>query len=137
MTAVTRRADGEGTAALTAGSLSEGLVHGVGARGAISDVDNGPEPWHNSSDRLGLSELGAVTRVRLGYNRALTPRLSPLSTLPERSAGGQRRGHGRRRSPWTQRARPQGACYAELRTMRSWLGGGRVDGDDRVELYSA
>ena len=45
----------------------------------------------------------------MGYNRALTPRLSPLSTLPERSAGGQRRGRGRRRSPWTQRARPQGA----------------------------
>ena len=73
MTAVTRRADGEGTAALTAGSLAEGLVHGVGARGAISDWTTDPEPWHNSSDRLGLSELGAVTRVRLGYNRALTP----------------------------------------------------------------
>ena len=27
-------------------------------------LDNEPEPWHNSTDRLGLSELGAVTRVR-------------------------------------------------------------------------
>ena len=50
-------------------------------------LDNEPGPWHNSRDRLGLSELGAVTRVRLGNNRALTPRLSPLSTLPERRAG--------------------------------------------------
>ena len=100
-----RRRDG-----CTDGRLSGGGA-GPPRRGARGDLrlDNGPEPWHNSSDRLGLSELGAVTRVRLGYNRALTPRLSPLSTLPERSAGGQRRGRGRRRSPWTQRARPQGA----------------------------
>ena len=100
-----RRRDG-----CTDGRLSGGGA-GPRRRSARGDLrlDNGPEPWHNSSDRLGLSELGAVTRVRLGYNRALTPRLSPLSTLPERSAGGQRRGRGRRRSPWTQRARPQGA----------------------------
>ena len=100
-----RRRDG-----CTDGRLAVGGA-GPRRRSARGDLrlDNGPEPWHNSSDRLGLSELGAVTRVRLGYNRALTPRLSPLSTLPERSAGGQRRGHGRRRSPWTQRARPQGA----------------------------
>ena len=63
------------------------------ARGDLR-LDNEPEPWHNSRDRLGLSELGAVTRVRWA-NRALTPRLSPLPTLPERSAGGQRPG------PWT------------------------------------
>ena len=56
------------------------------ARGDLR-LDNEPEPWHNSRDWLGLSELGAVTRVRLGNNRALTPRLSPLSTLPERRAG--------------------------------------------------
>ena len=78
------------------------------ARGGLR-LDNGPEPWQNSSDRLGLSELEAVTRVRLGHNRALTPRLSPLSTLSERRAGRQRRGRGRRRSPRTQRTRPQGA----------------------------
>ena len=100
-----RRRDG-----CTDGRLSGGGA-GPRRRSARGDLrlDNGPEPCHNSRDRLGLSELGAVTRVRLGYNRALTPRLSPLSTLPERSAGGQRRGRGRRRSPWTQRARPQGA----------------------------
>ncbi len=51
------------------------------ARGGLR-LDNEPEPWHNSSDRLGLSELGAVTRVRLGHNRALTPRLSPLLRYP-------------------------------------------------------
>ena len=66
------------------------------ARGDLR-LDNEPEPWHNSRDRLGLSELGAVTRVRWA-NRALTPRLSPLPTLPERSADRQRRGRGRRRS---------------------------------------
>ena len=72
-----RRRDG-----CTDGRLSGGGA-GPRRRSARGDLrlDNGPEPWHNSSDRLGLSELGAVTRVRLGYNRALTPRLSPLSTL--------------------------------------------------------
>ncbi len=92
----------------TDGRLSDGGA-GSRRRSARGDLrlDNGPEPWHNSTDRLGLSELGAVTRVRLGHNRTLTPRLSPLSTLPERRADRQRRGCGRRRSPWTQRARPQ------------------------------
>ena len=33
------------------------------ARGGLR-LDNGPEPWQNSGDRPGLSELGAVTRVR-------------------------------------------------------------------------
>ena len=55
------------------------------ARGGLR-LDNEPEPWQNSRDRLGLSELEAVTRVRLGHNRAPTPRLSPLSTLLERRA---------------------------------------------------
>ena len=35
------------------------------ARGGLR-LDNEPEPWHNSSDRLDLSELGAVTRVPVG-----------------------------------------------------------------------
>ena len=40
--AVARRADGEGLAALAAGSLAEGRrVHGVGARGAGSDWTTG------------------------------------------------------------------------------------------------
>ena len=55
MTAVTRRADGEGTAALTAGSLSEGLVHGVGARGAISD-------WTTDLNRGTTAATGSVCR---------------------------------------------------------------------------
>ena len=55
MTAVTRRADGEGTAALTAGSLSEGLVHGVGARGAISD-------WTTDPNRVTTARTGSVCR---------------------------------------------------------------------------
>ena len=55
MTAVTRRADGEGTAALTAGSLAEGLVHGVGARGAISD-------WTTDLNRVTTAGTGSVCR---------------------------------------------------------------------------
>jgi len=60
------------------------------ARGGLR-LDNEPEPWHNSCDRLGLSELETVTRVRLWRNRALTPRLSPLlrypNAVPTASAG--------------------------------------------------
>ena len=48
-------------------------------------LDIEPESWHNSTGRLALSEHGAVTRVRWPY-RALTPPLSPLSTLRERVA---------------------------------------------------
>ena len=76
------------------------------ARGDLR-LDNGPEPWHNSSDRLGLSELETVTRVRRAVPGPY-PRSEPAPTLPERRAGRQRRGRGRRRSPWTQRARPPG-----------------------------
>ena len=35
------------------------------ARGGLR-LDTEPEPWHNSSDRLDLSELGAVTRGPVG-----------------------------------------------------------------------
>ena len=108
MAAVTRRADGERSAALTTGLLPEGLVHGVGARGAVSD-------WTTGLNRGKTAGTGPVcrssgrSRGSGRHNRALTPRLSPLSTLPERRADRQRRGRGRRRPPWTQRARPQGA----------------------------
>ena len=53
--AVTRRADGEGTAALATASLAEGLVHGVGARGAISD-------WTTSLNRGTTAGTGSVCR---------------------------------------------------------------------------
>ena len=45
----------QGTAALTAGSLSEGLVHGVGARGAISD-------WTTNLNRGTTAGTGSVCR---------------------------------------------------------------------------
>ena len=70
VTAVTRGADGEEPVAVTAGLLSERLVHGVGAHGR-SPTGHKPEPWHNSRDQLGLSEPETVTRVRW-CNRALT-----------------------------------------------------------------
>ena len=106
MAAVTCRTDGEGPAALTTGLLAEGLFHGVGARGAVSD-------WTTGLNRGKTAGTGSVCRSSGRsrgpgrHNRALTPRLSPLSTLSERRADRQRRGRGRRRSPWTQRARPQ------------------------------
>ena len=52
------------------GGCSVGRSSGVAAgprrrsaRGTLR-LDSERQPWHNSSDRLGLSELGAVTRVR-------------------------------------------------------------------------
>jgi hypothetical protein len=108
MAAVTRRADREESVAVSTGLLAEGLFHGVGARGAVSD-------WTTGLNRGTTTGTGSVCRSSGRsrgpgrHNRALTPRLSPLLTLPERRAGRQRRGRGRRRSPRTQRARPQGA----------------------------
>ena len=78
------------------------------ARGGLR-LDNEPEPWHNSSDRLGLSELEAVTRVPVGSTGPLTPRLSPLLRYPNAVPAASVGGRGRRRSPRTQRTRPQGA----------------------------
>ena len=93
---------------------TDGRLSGGGAgprrRSARGDLrlDNGPEPWQNSRDRLGLSELGAVTRVR-SAQPGPHPASESAPTLAERRAGRQRRGRGRRRSPRTQRTRPQGA----------------------------
>ena len=61
MAAVTRRADGEKTAALATGSLAEGLVHGVGARRATSD-------WTTSLNRGTTAGTGSVCRS-LGRSR--------------------------------------------------------------------
>ena len=46
---------------------SSGVTAGPRRRSARGELrlDSRPEPWHNNGDRLGLSELGAVTRVRL------------------------------------------------------------------------
>ena len=72
-------------------------------------LDSAPNPWHNSRDWLGLSELETVTRAPDG-----TPGPHPT---PESVSYATRT---RRPSPapglwtltllWTQRARPQGAC---------------------------
>ena len=105
--AVTRRADGEGTAAVTTGSLSEGLVHGVGARGAVSD-------WTTSVNRGTTAAIGSICRSsrRSRGSRWAAPGPHPTSesapTLPERRAGRQRRGRGRRRSPRAKNA-PSGS----------------------------
>ena len=105
MAAVTRRADGEKTAALATGSLAEGLVHGVGARRAISD-------WTTSLNRGTTAGTGSVCR----------------SSGRSRGSGGQPGPHPTSESapyatrtpcpppapgpwtpplPWTHRARPQ------------------------------
>ena len=62
---------------------SSGVAAGPRRRSARSKLrlDSDREPWHNSTDRLGLSELGTVTRVR-SLHRALTPRLSPFQRYP-------------------------------------------------------
>ena len=60
-------------------------------------LDSAPNPWHNSRDWLGLSELETVTRAPDGTPG---PHPAPESarTLPERSAPRQRRGCGPCRS---------------------------------------
>jgi len=51
------------------------------ARGELR-LDNEQEPWHNGTDRLGLSELGAVTRVR--SHPGPHPTSESASTVSER-----------------------------------------------------
>ena len=55
MSAVAGRADGEGLVAESAGFLSEGLVHGVGARGATSD-------WTTGLNRGTTAAIGSICR---------------------------------------------------------------------------
>ncbi len=87
------------------------------ARGDLR-LDNAFEPWHNSTDRLALSELGAVTRVRWPY-RALTPRFSPLPTLPERVAARQLRRLWTPPLLWTQTTAPTGVCKTAQTRFRT------------------
>ena len=87
------------------------------ARGDLR-LDNAFEPWHNSTDRLALSELGAVTRVRWPY-RALTPRFSPLPTLPERVAARQLRRLWTPPLLWTQTTAPTGVCETAQTRFRT------------------
>ena len=107
--AVAGRADREETAAMATGALAERVVHGVGARRA------GPD-WTARRIRGTTAGTGSVCRSSRRSRgsrkplRALTPRLSPPRTLPERAAPRQRRGCGRRRSGGRQRARPPELC---------------------------
>ena len=81
-------------------------------------LDSAPNPWHNSRDWLGLSELETVTRAPDG-----TPGPHPT---PESVSYATRT---RRPSPapglwtltllWTQRARPQGACKTAQTRFRT------------------
>ena len=103
--AVAGRADREETAAMATGALAERVVHGVGARRA------GPD-WTARRIRGTTAGTGSVCRSSRRSRgsrkplRALTPRLSPPRTLPERAAPRQRRGCGRCRSRGRKRARP-------------------------------
>ena len=58
-------------------------------------LDSAPNPWHNSRDWLGLSELETVTRAPDGTPGPSPHALSPSRTLPERAVPRQRRGCGR------------------------------------------
>ena len=103
--AVAGRTDREETAAMATGALAERVVHGVGARRA------GPD-WTARRIRGTTAGTGSVCRSSRRSRgsrkplRALTPRLSPPRTLPERVAPRQRRGCGRCRSRGRKRARP-------------------------------
>ena len=73
------------------GGCSVGRSSGVAAdprrrsaRGKLR-LDSERQPWHNSSDRLGLSELGAVTRVRFS-TPGPHPRLRPFQRYPNAPA---------------------------------------------------
>ena len=82
MAAITRGADGEQAAAVSAGLLAKRLVHGVGARGASSD-------WTTSRNRGTTAPTGSVCRSSgrsrgSGRTRALTPRSESASTVSER-----------------------------------------------------
>ena len=90
---------------MATGALAERVVHGVGARRA------GPD-WTARRIRGTTAGTGSVCRSSRRSRgsrkplRALTPRLSPPGTLPERAAPRQRRGCGRCRSRGRKRARP-------------------------------
>ena len=60
------------------------------ARGELR-LDSEHEPWHNGTDRLGLSELGAVTRVR--WHPGPHPTSESVPTVSERPGACE---HGRR-----------------------------------------
>ena len=78
--AVARPADGERPAALTAGPLAERLIHGVGARKAISD-------WTTSRSRgtkgpaVSVCRSSGRSRGSGGQDRTLTLRPGPLGQL--------------------------------------------------------
>ena len=100
--------------------LEFGGDDGVGARGPSSDWTTPRRPWHNNGDRLGLSELGAVTRVRL-YPGPSPPRLSPLPTLPD--CGGTSPAQRSSRTPSGQaRAPPTTRSSASWRLCRRCAG---------------
>ena len=86
-------------------ALADHLVDACGAQPAGRGRGRWAEPWHNSRDRLGLSELGAVTRVRWPI-----PGPHPTSESAPYATRTQCRppapGPWTPALPWTQRARP-------------------------------
>ena len=85
-------------------------------------LDDEPKPWHNRSDWLGLSEVEAVTRVRMHPGPHL--RLRPTRTLPERPGQHHGRGYGRCRTygrtrrVHTMLAKPPGGRFRTAPTAR-------------------
>ena len=106
LAAVTRRADGERAAAVSADLLAERDVHGVGARGAVSD-------WTTRSNRGTTAPTGSFCRSSgrsrgSGGHTGPSPHVSArclryLTEPPPASAGGC----GRRHSCGRKQPRPQ------------------------------
>ncbi len=118
MAAITRRADGKQATATSAGLLAERDVHGVGARGAISD-------WTTRSNRGTIAPTGSLCRSSgrsrgSGGHTGPSPHVSarclryPNESLPASSGGcGRRHACGRKQPRPQEFAKPRRRGFAQ------------------------
>ena len=119
MAAITRRADGKQAAAVSAGLLAERQVHGVGARGAISDWTTRSNRGTTAPTGSVLSELGAVTRVRRlpGPSPHVCVRSLPYANEPPLATPARRLWTPTRL--WTQTTAPTAVCKTAQTRFRT------------------
>ena len=106
------------------GGCSVGRSSGVAAgprrrsaRGTLR-LDSERQPWHNSIDRLGLSELGAVTRVP-GGNPGPSPRVWVRFYAIRTSCCSSARRLWTLTLLWTRQTAPTGACKTAQTRFRT------------------